>query len=107
MAKYYGKVGFELTEETYPGVYEPQITEKSYSGDVISDYKRVENSGDINDNISINSKFSILADKFAISNLMNIRYVEYMGVRWKVTNVEPTLPRIILTAGGVYNGEQA
>jgi hypothetical protein len=28
-----------------------------------------------------------------------------MGANWKITNVEVEFPRIILTLGGVYNGD--
>ena len=34
-------------------------------------------------------------------------YVELMGEKWKVTDVEIQYPRLILSIGGVYNGEQA
>jgi hypothetical protein len=29
--------------------------------------------------------------------------VEYMGTKWKVSNVEVKYPRLILSLGGVYN----
>jgi hypothetical protein len=33
-------------------------------------------------------------------------YVEFMGAKWKISNVEVQYPRLILTIGEVYNGEQ-
>jgi hypothetical protein len=30
-------------------------------------------------------------------------YVEFMGTKWKITNVEVQYPRLILSVGGVYN----
>ena len=33
-----------------------------------------------------------------------MKYVEWMGTRWKVTNVVVQRPRLILTVGEVYNG---
>jgi hypothetical protein len=30
-----------------------------------------------------------------------------MGANWKISNVEVHYPRLILTIGGVYNGETA
>ena len=38
-------------------------------------------------------------------NYSNIRYVEIIGTKWKVTEIEPQYPRFILTTGGVYNGD--
>jgi hypothetical protein len=33
-----------------------------------------------------------------------MRYVEWAGVRWDVTDVEVQRPRLILRLGGVYHG---
>ena len=35
MAKFYGIIGYELTEETEPGIYVERIIENAYFGDVI------------------------------------------------------------------------
>ena len=32
-----------------------------------------------------------------------MRYVEFMGAKWKISSVEVQYPRLILTVGGVYN----
>lgn len=32
-----------------------------------------------------------------------MRYIEFMGAKWKITNIEVQYPRLILTVGGVYN----
>jgi hypothetical protein len=32
-----------------------------------------------------------------------MKYIEFMGARWKITSVEVKHPRLILTIGGVYN----
>jgi hypothetical protein len=36
-----------------------------------------------------------------------MRYVEWLGTLWVVTNVEVQSPRLLLTLGGVYNGPKA
>lgn len=105
MAKWYGKVGYAVTENTEPGIWEPKITEREYYGDVISNRWKRQNSGEINDNINLSKTISILSDPFAIQNCSNIAYVEYLGTKWKVTDVEPQFPRLLLTVGGVYNGQ--
>ena len=104
MAKFYGEIGYSITSETYPGVWEPTIVKKNYYGDIIRNTRRLQSSGNVNDNIEISNEISILSDPYAYENFHSIAYVEYMGAKWKVTNVEVQYPRLILTLGGVYNG---
>lgn len=105
MAKWYGKIGFCVTEETEPGIWEDTVVEKSYYGDLLSDFRKLQNSGGVNDDINIANKISIISDLFVNQNFQSIYYVEFMGTKWKVTNVEVLYPRLILTLGGVYNGQ--
>ena len=106
MAKFYGVVGFAVTEEIRPGVYLPTtISDREYAGDVTRNTRRYENSGKVNDDLNISNVISIVADPFAYENFHTIRYVEYMGTKWKVTTVEVQYPRLLLTVGGVYNGD--
>lgn len=107
MAKFYGSIGYADTLETSPGVWEEQITERQYYGDLIRNTRRLESSGNLNDNINVSNEISIVADPFANQNFHLMRYVEFMGTKWKISNVEVKYPRLILTVGGVYNGEQA
>jgi hypothetical protein len=104
MAKFYGKVGYAETLETEPGVWTKDITERVHSGDVLRISKRLQNGG-INGNTNVNNEISIIADPYASSNFMNIRYVEWQGVKWSLTNVTVEHPRLILRLGGVYNGD--
>lgn len=103
--KYYGKIGFGFANvETAPGVFDTEIVEKTYRGDVLRNSKRFETSEYRNDDLNISNEFSIVADAFAYQNFQSIRYITYMGAKWKVNNVEVRHPRLILTVGGVYNG---
>lgn len=104
MAKFYGKIGYAETVETAPGVWQEQITERDYFGDLNRNTRTTQASNQLNDNINISNEISILADPFANQNFHLMRYVEYMGAKWKITNVEVQYPRLILTVGGVYNG---
>lgn len=107
MAKYYGKIGYAITEEVKPGVWKKRITEREYFGDVIRNTRRLQSSGNLNDNIIVSNEISIVADPFANENFHSILYVEFMGTKWKISNVEVQYPRLILTIGEVYNsGEQ-
>lgn len=108
MAKFYGAVGFaDTVEETIPGVWEEKITERNYYGDLVRNVRRLNNSGGVNDDIDVANQISIVADPFAYSNFHSMRYVEFMGARWKISSIDVQHPRLILTIGGLYNGKQA
>ena len=104
MPKFFGKVGFGMTQETSPGVWVDKITERNYRGDITKMVRRLEGSEYLNDNLTVGNTISILADAFANENFFAIRYVQWAGARWKVSNVEVQRPRLILTLGEVYNG---
>lgn len=107
MARFYGKVGYGESVETDPdvsGVWNDVITERDYQGDVIRNTKNSETSDQVNDEVSVSNSISIVADQHAIDNFIKIRYVMWAGVRWKVSNVDIRRPRLILSLGGVYNG---
>ena len=107
MAKYYGIIGYAETVETAPGVYEEQITERNYYGELVRNTRRLQTSDQVNDNINIANEISIIADPFATQNFHAMRYIEFMGAKWKITNVEVRYPRLILTIGGLYNGDES
>lgn len=102
MGKFYDVIGFLDEVEKAPDIWTPDITERYYSGDTLPNYIR-NDSNDINDSVVLNYKFSILADTYALNHMQDIRYVKYFNSKWKVTNVEPNTPRLIITVGGVYN----
>lgn len=103
MNKFYGVVGYAEHIEDDTGLVDESITERSYYGDVKYLSRRLVNDGQINDSVNINNEISIIADPYAYSNFSNIRYVEWMGTKWKVTNVTVEYPRLTLSIGGVYN----
>ena len=106
MAKWFGKVGYSESVETKPGTWTPQITVHEYYGDVIRNNTRwTGNSESTNDDLTVNSQISIVADPFAIEKFHSMKWIEFMGTKWKITTVEPQFPRLLLTLGGVYNGE--
>lgn len=113
MAKFFGKIGFVKTEETMidgkgTGLHKPRATERFYTGDVIKNNRRIEYKNDgVNSDVNINNEISIISDDFANRNLGAIRYVEFMGSLWTVTDVTIEYPRLKLSIGGLYNGESA
>lgn len=102
--RFYGKVGYAVPTETSPGVWDDVITETSYFGNVTRNTRQLANGQKVNDDLTVSNSISIVADAYAIENLMAIRYVEWLGSLWIVTNVEVLTPRLLLTLGGVYNG---
>lgn len=104
MAKYYGVIGYAATVQTEPGIYEEQIIETEYMGDVLRNTRRLREGSKINDDITISNQISIIADPYASNNFHAMRYVTFMGAKWKVSEVDVQYPRLILTLGGLYNG---
>ena len=106
MAKYYGKVGFAEQVQVSPGVWEDKIIERNYYGDLIRNTRRYQTADKVNDDLNISNEISIIADPYARLNFHKLKYVEFMGAKWKVSNVDVQYPRLILSVGGVYNGKQ-
>ena len=104
MNRWFGKVGYVETTEVEPGIWEEEEVVRSYYGDLVRNSSKFQTSGDVNDNRNVSVEISIVADPYAEAHFSSIRYVEFGGVNWKVNNVEPRRPRLILTLGGVYNG---
>ena len=109
MAKFYGEIGFSAGYREGTGEYEgvaveAPIVERKYYGDVTRRSRRWDNGSDINDDLNINNQISVVADDYLNEHLYAMKYVKWMGARWKITNVEIQRPRISLTIGGVYNG---
>lgn len=105
MAKYFGKIGFAVTREGAPGVHDETIVERDYYGDLNRNSRRLQSSDKVNDDLIVSNELSIVADPYANENFHAIRYATFMGAKWKVTNAEVQFPRLILTLGGVYNGQ--
>lgn len=105
MSKYYGAVGYTTTVETRPGIYEPTIIEREYTGDVIRHQRNWQAAESINDDIVLSNRISIVADDYAYENIGNMRYVTFLGKPWKVKSVDFERPRLVITLGGIYNGQ--
>ncbi len=107
MAKFYGAIGFADTVETDPGIWEEQIVEHSYYGDMVRNTRKLQTSSNsVNDNVDVTNEISIVADPYAEQNMYAMRYIVFMGNKWKINSVEVNYPRLILTIGGLYNVQQ-
>lgn len=105
--KFSGIVGFWGEEiEVDPGVWQPEITERKYVGDVLRNNRSFQQRDQQNANLSINNQISILSDLYARQNWHSIRYVIWNGVKWSVDSIELDYPRLTLTLGGVKCGNE-
>ena len=102
--RYAGTIGFGKTVEKEPGIWSLCITERPYYGDVKTNSRRwVEQSTSTNDDLTLGNSFSIIADDFAYCNLSAMRYITYLGEKWKITGVQIQRPRIDITIGGIWH----
>lgn len=104
MAKFHGSLGFAEVVEQVPGVHVNQITVRPCKGDILRNYQRYERVETLNSNLILNNRFSVVGDSYTFDNIDALRYLEYLGVKWSISNIEIERPRLILTVGGVYNG---
>ena len=104
MARFYGRVGYGESVEIADGVWEDQITERSYYGDVVRNARNLREGETLNFDLAVQNSISIVADAYANDHFFSIRYVEWAGVLWTVPTVEVQSPRLLLRLGEVYNG---
>lgn len=105
MAKFYGEIGYVIPTEIRPGVFKDELVKRNYYGELVRNSRRLQSSDQVNDNINISNEISIVSDPYANENFHWMRYVVFMGAKWKISNVEVKYPRLILTLGGLYNGK--
>jgi hypothetical protein len=109
--RFYGAVGYAVSTETSPGVWQEIITEKTYFGDVLNNARRLEAPSmvppEVNPGVALENSFSILADADAYDNFTKMRYVLWEGSYWQITSTQVRRPRLILTIGGVWDGNKA
>lgn len=106
--KFAGEVGFWIEdEETSPGVYQSHMVTKHYYGNVKNYYQRWQEADQENATMKVSNQISILSDLFAQQHFASIKYVIWNGQKLKVTAVQMNYPRLNLTIGGVYNGEDS
>lgn len=107
MARFFGRVGYGESVETEPGVWVDGIIEHSYYGDVVQNMRNLREGENLNSDLSVQNSISIVADAYANDHFHAIRYVEWAGTLWTISNVEVQSPRLLLRLGEVYNGPTA
>lgn len=104
MAKFYGPIGYAVSVQTAPGVWTDVITEHNYYGDFVKNTTRIKENENLNDNLVLDNRLSIVGTMYAYDNYQAMRYVKWMGALWKISSVDVQRPRLILSIGSVYNG---
>lgn len=108
MAKFMGAIGYNHGNvEQKPGVFVESIVEKKYYGDILRNSRQMREGESVNNDLSVGNSISIVADAYANEHFHAIRFVEWAGALWDVTDVTVQAPRLLLTLGGVYNGRRA
>jgi len=99
-------VGYGRQTESPPdsGNYKDLITEKTYRGEVLRSSRNLANDDKVNNKISLSNRLSFVADPYMNQNYIDIRYIKFNGILWKVAAVEEEYPRLIFRMGEVYNG---
>lgn len=105
MGKFFGMIGFSDTEETSPGVWKEKIIEKPYYGDIIQNTRRWEKGVDVNDDIVVLNRISVISDDYIRTNIGRAKYVIFEGFKWKIGSIDISYPRITLNLSGVYNDD--
>lgn len=106
--RFFGAVGFGFPVEKRPDVWDYDIVEHSYKGEVRQSTQTMSTGGSILTEKAFNTTISVVADAFALENFTAIKYVKWAGSLWTVTSVRSDQrPRLILMLGEVYNGPKA
>ena len=101
--RFHGVIGYVNTVRTAPGVTVLIPEERHYTGDLVRNYSTWQSNEQVNEDIALKNRISVVADEYAYNNFQWIKYISWRGAKWKVVNVEVNHPRLILTLGGVYN----
>ena len=105
MARYAGLVTYVSQVESRPGVWTDVAESHFMKGDVLRLGLSVQNDDKVNSDISLNHRVSLVADEYALGNYQDIKYIEVDGRNWEVVSIEVQRPRIIVTLGGLWNGD--
>lgn len=106
MAKFYGTIGYGVSMEKAAGVWEDVIVERKYYGDVVKNTRKLQSGEYLNSDLTVSNSISIVADAYANEHFFAIRYIEWAGTLWTVSDVEVQSPRLLLRLGGKYNGQR-
>lgn len=108
--KYIGEIGYYDSESVIDGIYKKEIKSQSIKCEIIElkidkkdasqEYQRYQDSG-------INIIIKFIPNKVIIKkmNSGDLLYITLNGTKWKISSISYNRPKILLTIGGLYNGE--
>lgn len=105
MGKYAGRVGFVTESETVPGVWSATEEILEMQGDVLKSSSSYQGADKINKDIILQHRISLMGNSYLYQRYSELRWVEYLGVKWEVTSIEFSSPRVTVTLGGVWNAK--
>lgn len=91
--------------ETRPGIYDYTYTDiVGIPCDVPYSGTSIEDNQSANQNQKPNTRLSFILSNDKTDRLNRISYCVYLGVKYKIINVDHTqVPRVIITLGGTWN----
>lgn len=104
MAKYAGNMGFVVETEVSPGVWSATEIIRKVRGDIIGAGHSYDGGNRINDNITLQHRISVVGDSYLLDHFHELRWVEVRGIKWEVSGVSFSRPRLVITLGGIFNG---
>lgn len=110
MARFFGPIGYEQEQhESEPGIWTPSgMVERNAFGAVLKRQRKwADSSEGTNDNLEVTNRISIVADDYVNEHWPAIKYVKWADTYWKVVSIDIERPRVILSLGGVWNGDKA
>ena len=64
--------------------------------------KRYDHGDKVNDDLTINNQFSVISDPYANQNYWSMKWIEWGGRKWKVSEITVEPPRLTINIGGEY-----
>jgi len=105
--RFFGEIGFGFPVEKRPGIWDDQISERKYTGNVMQNTQLMSIGDSILTENSFQTTISVVADAYALENFTAIKYVRWAGSLWTVRSVSTQRPRLLLMLGEVYRGPTA
>lgn len=102
--RYAGKIGFGTSVEKAPGVWDDEIIERDYLGDVLQSTERLSSADTVLPRYTTTTSISVLSDGVLKERYSDIRYINYLGINWKVDSIIHKWPRMEMFIGEEYNG---
>lgn len=110
MSKFSGILGVRIGWETKNGLSTPVIKTYQIYGDLLQNSYRNNQGQEINDDIKINNRFSFIAPPELLTMFSELStnqemgmYIQYFGIKLKISEISFNPPRVTCHAGGIWN----